>query len=279
MHRAAEKSTIAFDWDPESVKRVTDSMSPNTPPLSNLLAGKEFTLRFDNNAACWEYRVIDKKTLQWRNKGETQWHGETYRAFEADEKLVLVGHMHSGSRPRASVKIALDLLNGLTTCILSKMGTEYYGNEISYQTLFGVAEIEGVQAPKYIRHEFTDELVGHGFTRSWADDLTSMHLYTTPHSAAWTIYTEDQTLGMQWSAPCVYVKLRDGVYIFNLMEESCDGIETCIAINTKTLRVCGFNYEGTSAGVHLTVIGAIARHIGSYDVKHFFGPKAKTQGT
>jgi hypothetical protein len=92
-----------------------------------------------------------------------------------------------------------------------------------------------------------------------------MHLYTTPNSAAWTIYTEDQTLGMQWSAPCVYVKLRDG-------------IETCIVINQKTLRVGGFNYEGTSAGVHLTVIGAIARHIGCYDVKHFFGPKAKLQG-
>ena len=54
-----------------------------------------------------------------------------------------------------------------------------------------------------------------------------------------------------------------------------DGIETCIVINEKTLRVWGFNYEGTSAGVHLTVIGASARHIGSYDVRHFFVPKAK----
>jgi hypothetical protein len=109
--------------------------------------------------------------------------------------------MHSGSRPRASVKIALDLLNGLTTCILSKMGTEYYGNEVSYRAIFGTAEMEGVEAPKYIRHEFTDELV----TRSWSDITTSMHLYTAPHSAAWTIYTEDQTLGMQWCALCIYV--------------------------------------------------------------------------
>ena len=278
MHQAAEKSTIAFDWDPDSNKPVTDIMSPNTPPLSNLLVGKEFALHYDNDGPVWEYKVVDKKTLHWRNKGEMQWHKETYRAIEADEKLVFFAHMQSGSKPRASVKIALDLPNGLTTCILSNMGTEYYGNEVSYRTMFGVAEIEGVEAPKYIRHEFTDELVGHGFTRSWGADLTSMHLYTTPHSAAWTIYTEDQTLGMQWSAPCIYVKLRDGVYLFNLMEESCDGIETCIVMNEKTQRVCGFNYEGGSAGVHLTIIGAIARHIGCYDVKHFFGPKAKTQG-
>jgi hypothetical protein len=138
--------------------------------------------------------------------------------------------------------------------------------------------MEGVAAPKYVRHVFTDELVGHGFTRSRSDITTSMHLYTTPHSASWTIYTEDQTLGMQWNAPCIYVKLRDGVYIFNLAEEACDGIETCIVVNKKTMRVCGCEFEGGRMGVELIVVGAIARHIGCYDVKHFFGPKAKTQG-
>ncbi len=275
MHQAAEKNTIAFRWDPDSPKAGAGIMMVNTPPLSELLVGKEFTLRYDNDGPVWEYKVVDRKTLQWRNKGETQWHKETYRAFEGDEKLVFFAHMHSGSRPRTSVKIALDLLNGLTTCIFSRMGTEYYGNEVSYRALFGAAEIDGVEVPKYVRHEFTEELVGHAFSRSWSDVTTSMHLYTTPHSASWTIYTEDQTLGMQWSAPCIYIKLRKGVYIFNLVEEACDGIETCILINAKTMRVCGFEYEGGKPGVDLTVVGAIARHIGCFDVKRFFGPNAK----
>jgi hypothetical protein len=278
VHQAAEKSTIAFRWDPDSPKAQAGIMSVNTPPLSELLVGKEFTLRYDNGGPVWEYKVVDRKTLQWRNKGESQWHKETYRAFEADEKLVFFAHMHSGSRPRASVKIALDLLNGLATCILSKMGTEYYGNEVSYRALFGIAEIDGLEAPKYTRHEFTDELVGHGFTRSWSDVTTSMHLYTTPYSASWTIYTEDQTLGMQWSAPCIYIKLRKGVYIFNLVEEACDGIETCIVINKKTMRVCGFEYEGGPMGVDLSVVGSIARHIGCYEVKRFFEPKTRARG-
>jgi hypothetical protein len=108
--------------------------------------------------------------------------------------------------------------------------------------------MEGVEAPKYMRHDFTDELVGRAYTRSWGDNMTSMHLYTTPHSASWTIYTDDQTLGMQWCAPCIYTKLRDGVYIFNLVEEACDGIETCIVINDKTMHVCGFEFEGGSRG-------------------------------
>ena len=139
MYQAAEKSTIA--WEPDSPRSQVSIVSAHIPPLSNLLVGREFTLRCDNDGPVWEYKVIDKETLHWRNKGEPQWHEEAYRAFEADERLVFFAHMHSGSRPRTSVKIALDLLNGLTTCILSKMGTEYYGNEVSYRVIFGVAEM------------------------------------------------------------------------------------------------------------------------------------------
>jgi len=271
MHQAAEKRTVAFPWDPDFPKEeVSGSMEANTPPLSELLVGREFTLRYDNEGPVWEYKVDGRKTLHWRNRGETQWRPESYRAFEADEKLVFFSHMHSGSRPRQNVKIALDLTNGLTTCIASRMGTSYYANEISYQTFFGVAEMEGIQAPRYVRHGFTDELVGKGFTRAYSDTLVSMHLYTTPYSASWTIYTEDQTLGMQWSSTCMYVKLRDGVYIFNQHEEAGTANETCMAINEKTMRVCGFGYYGDSKGVKLNVIGAIARPIGRYDVKEFF---------
>jgi hypothetical protein len=276
--QAAEKSTITFTEDPNSPQAQAGMMSGNTLPFSDLLVGKEFTLRYDNEGPVWNYKVRDMYNLQWRKEGETQWRKETYRAFEVDEKLVFFAHMHSGSKPRASVKIALDLINGLTTCIHSKLGTEYYGNEVSYGAIFGAAEMEGLEAPKYVRHEFTDELVGRGFTRSYSDNMTSMHLYTTPHSSSWTIYTSDQTLGMQWCAPAIYVKLRDGVYIFDLVEEACNGAETCIIENDKTMRASGFGFSGGSRGVSLGMIGAIARDLGRYDVKEFFGPKAKVKG-
>jgi hypothetical protein len=277
VHQAAEKRTITFSGDPDSAQEQAGMMGGNTLPLSELLIGKEFTLRYDDGPV-YNYKVIDLYNLQWRNEGESQWHKETYRAFEADEKLVFFAYIHSGSRPRASVKIAMDLINGLTTCIYSKMGTKYYGNEVSYKAIFGVVEMEGLEAPQYVRHELTDELSGRGYTRSYSDNMTSMHLYTTPHSSAWTIYTGNQTLGMQWCAPAIYVKLRDGVYIFDLVEEACNGAETCIIENDKTLRASGFGFSGGQNGVTLGVIGAIARHIGTYDVKKFFGPKAKMKG-
>ncbi len=278
VHQAAEKSTRTFTGDANTPQEQGGGMGGNALPFTDLLVGEEFTLRYDYEGPDWDYKIIDLYNLQWREAGKTEWQKETYRAFEADEKLVFFAHMHSGSRPRTCRRIALDLTNGLTTLILSKMGTKYYGNEVSYRAIFGAAEMEGVEAPQYVRHEFTDELVGRGFTRSYSDQMTSMHLYTTPHSSSWTIYTGNQTLGMQWCAPAIYVKLRDGVYIFDLVEEGCNGAETCIIENERTKRACGFGFSGGARGVGLNTIGAIARDIGGYDIKHFFGPKAKVKG-
>jgi hypothetical protein len=278
VHQAAEKSTSTFSAEPEGPQAEAGMMGGNLLPFSDLLVGKEFTLRYDYEGPKWDYKILDLYNLEWRKEGDTQWQKETYRAFEADEELVFFAHIVSGSRPRACRRIALDLTNGLTTCILSQMGTEYYGNEVSYRAVFGAAEMEGINAPRYVRHEFTDELIGRGFTRSYSDSMTSMHLYTTAHSSSWTIYMGDQTLGAQWCAPALYVKLRPGVYIFDLVEEGCNGAETCIIENEKTKRACGFGYSGGARGVGLNTIGAIARDIGGYDIKRFFGPKMRGKG-
>jgi hypothetical protein len=279
VQQAAERSTRTFTGAANTPQEQGGGgMSGNALPFSDLLVGKEFTLRYDNEGPAWNYKVIDLYNLEVRKEGETQWQKETYRAFEADEKLVFFAHIVTGSKPRTCKRIALDLTNGLTTCIISKMGTKYYGNEVSYRAVFGIAEMQGVKAPQRERHGFTDELCGRGFTRSYSDQMTSMHLYTTPHSSSWTIYTANQTLGMQWCAPALYVKLRDGVYIFDLVEEGCNGAETCIIENEKTKRACGFGYSGGRNGVGLNTIGAIARDIGRYDIKQYFKPTTKGKG-
>jgi len=277
INKVAETKTVTFTDNPNTPQAQAGMMAGNTLPFSDLLAGKEFTLRYDNGPV-YNYRVTDAYNLQWKKEGDSNWQKETYRAFEVDEKLLFFAHMLTGSRPPVSVKIALDLTNGLTTCIYSKVGSEYYGNEVSYKAFFGVAEMEGLESCKYVRHEFTDELAGCGFTRTYNDNMTSMHLYTTPHSSAWTIYMADQTLGMQWCAPSLYVKLREGIYIFDLVEEACNGAETCIVENNKTMRAAGFGFHGGKDGINLGVIGAIARDIGQYKVKEFFGPMARRKG-
>jgi hypothetical protein len=274
VHQAALKSTKAFGGG-DTAPQV---MAGNNSPFTDMLVGKEFTVRYDNGGPVWQYIFTEKFKLKYKEEKEAQWHEVAYRAYEADEKLAWFAHILEDSKPRASVAIAVDLLNGLTTCIYSHMGTPYYGNETTYRAIFGVAEGKGFEAPQYMRHEFTDELVGHAFSWSYSDQMTSMHVYTSPHSMTWTIFTDNQTMGAQWGSPCLFVKLRDGAYIFCQNEEACNGAEMIELINTKISHDCGFGYSGGAQGVNLGLTGAIGRHIGCFDIKKFYGPKLHKKG-
>jgi hypothetical protein len=276
VHQAAMRSTSAFGGGNMGAPQA--NVTGNNMPFTDMLVGKEFTLRYDNGGPVWHYKFTEKFKLKFREDKEDKWHEEPYRAYEADDKLVWFAHILTDSKPRASAAIAVDLLNGLTTCIHSHMGTKYYGNETTYRAIFGVAEGEGFEAPQYMRHEFTDELVGEVFSWSYSDQMTSMHLYGSPHSMSWTIFTDNQTMGAQWCSPCIFVKLRDGVYIFCQNEEACNGAEMIELINTKISHDCGFNYSGGAQGVSLGLTGAIGRHIGSLDIKKYFGPKVHRKG-
>jgi len=105
--------------------------------------------------------------------------------------------------------------------------------------------------------------------------MTSMHLFASPHSMSWTIFTDNQTRGMQWSSPCIFVKLRPGIYIFCQNEEACNGVEMCELFNLKVMRGSGFGFSGNARGVNLSLVGALGRYIGKYDIAKLFGPKAE----
>jgi len=275
VQAAADKNTTAF------VQRGTDApqvtMSGNNMPFSDILVGKEFTLRYDHGGPVRDYKISDKFKLQYRDHAENIWRETDYRAYEGDDNLAWFAHILPDSKPRASVQVAVDFSNGLTTSIESHMGTAYYGNETTYRAVFGVVEMDGIEAPLYMRHEHTEELVGHAFSWSYSDQITSMHIYTAPHSMSWTIFTGNQTMGAQWCSPCIYVKLRPGVFLFCQNEEACNGAEMIELINTKISHDCGFGFSGGARGVNLGLTGAIGRHIGYFDIKKYYGP-GKRQG-
>jgi hypothetical protein len=244
-------------------------------PFSDILVGKEFTLRFDNGGPVRDYRIKEMFKLQYRDHKDNVWHDADYRAYEGDDNLAWFSHMIADSKPRASVQVAVDFTNGLATSIESHMGTPYYGNETSYRAIFGVAEMPGLDAPLYVRHHLTDELVGHAFSWSYSDQVTSMHVYSSPHSMSWVIFTGAQALGAEWCSPCIYVKLRPGVFIFCQNEEACNGAQMIELLNTKASHDCGFTYNGGARGVSLGTTGAIGRHIGKFDIAGLFGPKRR----
>ncbi len=262
VYKAVQKNSRIFAG--------SDAMAGNKMPPTDYLVGKEFTVRYDNGGPAWNYRFDDMRKLRWRKDGDPQWREEIYEAFEPDDDLVFFSHIHSGTRPPKNVQIVLDFASGLTSCVNSQLGSRYMANEVSYVILFGVIEMKGLVAPKYFRHDHTDELAGYAYTWNYSDSLTSMHVYSTPHSYSWTIFMENGALGMQWSSPSQYVKIRDGVYLFSWVEEACNGGQGTIVINTKTMHDCGFGFSGGKNGLSLSAMGAYARHAGYFDVKKFY---------
>lgn len=274
VQEAAERRTSAFGSGDANASTSTLS-GGNNMPFSDILVGKEFTVRLDHGGPVRDYRFNDMFVLEYRDHSENVWRRADYRAYEGDSNLAWFSHILPESNPRASVQVAVDFTNGLVTSIESHMGTAYYGNETTYRAVFGVIEMEGLDAPLYMRHQFTDELLGHAFSWSYNDAVTSMHLYGSPNSMSWTIFTGNQTMGAQWCSPCLYVKLRDGVYLFCQNEEACNGVQMIALINTNISHDCGFSFNGGANGVSLTAIGGIGRHIGKFDIDEFFGPKER----
>ncbi len=249
------------------------AMAGNIGPISDFLAGKELTLRFDHGPVI-EYRFDDVQSLRWRREGERQWREERYESWESAPGVILFGHLLRGEADHDKLTVVADFDAGLATCIHGTMGTPYIANEAAAQTWFGVIEMEGITPPMYRRHEYTDELVGRAVTYNYSQGLTSMHLYTTPHSLSWIIFGSDGAGGMEWSGPASYVKIRDELYLAYWLEEACNGTLGTILLNMRTMHDCGVGYHAGADGLTLSAMGAHARHAGRFDVAKFYDLKA-----
>ncbi|HEX6998618.1 MAG TPA: MoaF N-terminal domain-containing protein [Gammaproteobacteria bacterium] len=248
-------------------------MAGNKLPISDFLVGKALTLRYDNGQA-FEYRFDGMQQLRWRRQGESAWHEERYESWESAPGVIMFGHLLSGARDHDAFSIVADFDEALVTCLHGTMGTPYMANEAAVETWFGVIEMEGITPPpKYRRHRFTDELVGRAITWNYSPGLTSMHLYSTPHSLSWIIFLENGAGGLEWSGPASYVKIRDQLYFAYWLEEACNGTLGTILINMRTMHDCGVGYHCGTDGLRLSAVGAHARHAGRFDVLKYFGPR------
>ena len=248
-------------------------MAGNKGPVSDFLVGKELTLRFDNGVTV-SYRFDEIQALRWRREGDSAWHEERYESWESAPGVVMFGHLVTGAANHDCYKVVADFDHGLATCIHGTIGSQYIANEAQAETWFGVIEMEGVTPPKYRRHHFTDELVGRAVTWNYSPGLTSMHLYTTPHSLSWIIFGESGAGGMEWSGPASYVKIRDELYLAYWLEEACNGTLGTIVVNLRTMHDCGIGYHCGRDGLRLSAMGAHARHAGRFDIAKYYRLKA-----
>jgi hypothetical protein len=246
--------------------------------LVTRFAGKKLTARMDNGGPTIEYDFVDGKQLKWRYAGDANWREAWYEMYEPDEELYFFAHLLDAEFPRSCAMVALDMKNGLSTIVKGTTGTPFRNNETTPNYYFGVFQMEGGPTPPtYLRHGWTDEMVGECVTWNYQrgnPGLTSMHFYATPSTYSWIIFQPDGSGGMQWSSPGWYSKLRDGVYIMAWVEEACNGTLGVICFNQRTMHDAGFGFHVGNRGLSLSVVGARARHAGKFDIKKHLGLKA-----
>jgi hypothetical protein len=266
------KKTTAF---PARTTGPGAGMGGNLGPSTGWLAGKTFTLRYDN-APAMEYRVDDAETLNWRKEGDANWTKARYQGWESMPGVIMFGHLLEGTPNHDGHAIVADFDQGLVTCFNGYLNTPYFANEAGVKTLFGVIEMEGLIPPKYNRHHLTEEMLGRAVSQNYAPGLTSMHLYTTPHSLSWIIFTGSDAGGLEWSGPAAYVKIRDGLYFMYWLEEACNGTLGTILVNLHTMRDVGVGYHCGAEGLSMSGVGAHERLAGQFDITRFY--QVKTSG-
>jgi len=260
-------------FPPRTTTGGAAGMATNALPPSDHLAGKTFTLRYDSGPVM-EYRVESADELSWRKDGEGGWTTARYQAYEVAPGLILFGHLLEGAPDHDGHIVTVDFHQGLATCFNGHLNTPYIANEAGARTFFGVVEMEGLTPPMYRRHQRTTEMLGRCITYSYAPGLTSMHLYSTPHTVSWIIFTPDGHGGMEWSGPGDFVKIRDGIYFMYWLEEACNGTLGTVLLNLNSMHDAGIGYHCGEHGLTMSQIGAIVRHAGKFEVNRYFQVKA-----
>ncbi|HEX7710416.1 MAG TPA: MoaF N-terminal domain-containing protein [Sphingomonadaceae bacterium] len=272
---AVAKSTSVFA--PRSAAGGAAGMAGNSLATSPRLAGRNATIRYDNGPVM-EYQFVSNDELKWRRNGEGDWITGRYNAWEPMPNVFFFAHALEGTKDHEGHIVVADWEHGKATCYNGYLNTPYFANEAGCRTLFGKIEAAGVPDAGVDRHGFTEEMLGRCITYNYTKGLTSMHLYSTPQTTSWIIFTPDQAGGLEWCGSGAQVKIRDGLYFLYWIEEACNGTLGTILINLRTMHDAGIGYYCGPNGLSISNIGALIRHAGRFDVAKYFQQRTEESG-
>jgi len=244
-------------------------MAGNAHPPTDSLGGKTATVHYDGGPVM-EYRFHSGDELSWRKDGQGDWKRGRYNAWQTVPGVFLFGHVLEGSENHDGHIVVADFESGKATCYNGYLNTPYIANEAGCRTMFGRLVADGVPDPGEERHGFTREMLGRAITYNYSPGLTSMHLYATPKTTSWIIFTPAGAGGLQWAGSGAQVKIRDGLYFLYWIEEACNGTLGTILINMRTMHDAGIGYHCGTDGLSMSQVGALCRHAGQFDVERFF---------
>lgn len=250
-------------------------LSQYCAPFCYELAGKQFHLVMDKKKDFYIH-FLNENMLEWSQAGKKA-KVYTYECLKGTELVYFVHFEVAGTKPFTDITLILDVEQRLVTYIRSQ--TEYnkkYPYLVKSEYDFGAIDIAGNKLPE-IRHSYTQELVGKRIGWRYRSDTEIVHIYYSPRNmtVGFTkeFAPEEMMEDMEYSEPVVYIKIREGLYCINCIEENMSrkgmtGNSLCLLIDTERVRDVGrfFGHGGMETGfVHTEnyCVSAIGRFLPS----------------
>lgn len=205
-------------------------------PLCQELAGSKFVFAMDNGKD-YEVEFVNGSEVVWSNS-EDGYHRDKYDCLKVEDGMYFINLEVSQARRRTGLTLALDVDNSLLTCVLAQMEGKTGHSALYTKTeiIFGAIQAEDGSVG-YKRHRFTSDLVGEAIKWTYAPNFSIIHTYPTEryYRPLLVYYHDDRNepvikaveeahpvlaWPMDRESPTDWVKLRDGIYLLNIIEIS-----------------------------------------------------------
>lgn len=205
-------------------------------PLCGELSGRSLSLCMDNGK---EYQVefINESEVRWQAK-EEQLHHNFYDCLKVEDELYFINLEVSEEESHTGLTLALDLREMLVTCVKASMeGKTGYSARFTKTEIITGAVVREDGSSSAARHQFTGDLVGKAICWTYDPQFAIIHTYPTErYEKPILVYyhddrnepvikaMEDPKAVLPWpkvaASPVDWLKIRDGIYLLNIIEIS-----------------------------------------------------------
>ena len=237
----------------EARKTVFAGLSQYRTPYSRELEGKSFDLIFDDGT---EMAIsFPSRNRMSFNFGDSQY-TETAYVMKADNGAYFIMTEVAGSSPREGLMLLLDTDESLVTGDFVKMGAvKERPNLVTREVRFGAIRYGDEPLPKK-RHAYTHDLEGKkiDWTYNPSFQITHVYLKNNYYTVAFNDEMKARLQAAREADPerdarprmdpyyeedCIYIKLRENLYMFSFIEKNGGGTQGMMIINTDRVHDVG----------------------------------------
>ena len=201
-----------------------------TQPSCYDLIGERYHFVMDDGYD-YQLSIIGKDTCEWNIVGRPP-KLEIYKCLKSDDTTYILHHEVEGSELRTCLTYVIDLEQSLVTILTCKIGENpKYPLLVTSHYDFGGIRNEYTRSAPFIRHSFTDDVLGTCIQWHWRSGMWTQHCYNSTTYYRITLPKDSDAsralantvrYTLSSDEPARYVKIKKNMYLFVLTEANSE---------------------------------------------------------